>query len=130
LDYVDFGRYLSQQRELRGVSLQEVSFLTRISSPMLVALENGQLERLPGRAFVVGFIRAYAHAVGLEVEDVVLRFQEIERASPTPVDAPERATTWLLEGGLASKALVPLVLAMAALAAFFLGSARLNVFHR
>ncbi|MET0401105.1 MAG: helix-turn-helix domain-containing protein, partial [Cystobacter sp.] len=42
MDYVEFGKYLSQQRELRGLSRDEVSRVTKISPSLLAALEEGQ----------------------------------------------------------------------------------------
>ena len=92
MDHVEFGRYLSQQRELRGVSLEEVSRATKISVRLLLALESGQAERLPAQVFVVNHIRAYAQVIGLSPEEAVLRFEEIARL---PADAatspPERS---------------------------------------
>jgi cytoskeletal protein RodZ len=109
VDYADFGRYLSQQRELRGVSREDVAKLTRIPLNLLVALEMGQVERLPGRIFVLNYIRAYARAIGLEAEEAVLRFEEIERGAGAPVpEAPAAASRGrktrarlLLAGGVA-----------------------------
>lgn len=92
MDYVEFGRYLSQQRELRGMSREEVSRATKISVRLLSALEEGQLERLPARVFVINHLRAYAQAIGLSAEDAVLRFEEIDQAPDTPpLPAPGRS---------------------------------------
>jgi cytoskeletal protein RodZ len=53
-------------------------------------LEQGQVERLPGRVFVVNYIRAYAQTVGMEPDDAVLRFEEVDgiksvESEPEPV---------------------------------------------
>jgi cytoskeletal protein RodZ len=80
VDYVDFGRYLTQQRELRGVSRADVATATKIPDNLLAALEGGQVERLPERIFVVNYIRAYAQVIGLETQEAVLRFEEIDRS--------------------------------------------------
>src|SRR5712692_11606627 len=79
VDYADFGRYLAQQRELRGVSRMEVSTATKIPLNLLAALENGERERLPERVFIMNYIRAYAQVIGLAEEEAVLRFEEIDR---------------------------------------------------
>lgn len=87
MDYLDFGRYLVQQRELRGLTREEVAAATKIPLGLLVALETGQVERLPGRVFVLNYIRAYAKAIGLEQEEAVLRFEEMDKtqnAQPPP----------------------------------------------
>ncbi len=87
MDHVDFGRYLSQQRELRGMSREEISQATKIPPSLIVALEEGQVERLPARVFVVNYIRAYAHVIGLAPDDAVLRYEEVDRATPAPSPA-------------------------------------------
>ncbi len=90
VDYSDFGRYLSQQRELRGMSREQVAEATKIPVALIAALETGQLERLPGRVFVLNYIKAYARVIGLEADDVMLRYEEVERV---PDDAvAERPT--------------------------------------
>jgi cytoskeletal protein RodZ len=87
VDYVEFGKYLSQQRELRGLSRDEVSRVTKISPSLITALEEGQVERLPSRVFVLNYIRAYATVIGLSPEDAVLRFEEVDKAKPEPTPA-------------------------------------------
>jgi len=91
VDYADFGRYLSQQRELRGVSREDVARLTRIPMNLLVALEMGEVARLPGRIFTLNYIRAYARAIGVEPEEAVLRFEEVERGANAGAPAPDEA---------------------------------------
>lgn len=83
MDYADFGKYLVQQRELRGLSREDVSRATKIPPSLLMALETGQAERLPSRVFVVNFLKAYASVVGLEQDEVLLRYEEIA-GSPQP----------------------------------------------
>ena len=87
MDYADFGRYLAQQRELRGVSRSDVANVTKIPLNLLVALEGGDVERLPERIFVVNYIRAYAQVIGMESQEAVLRFEEIDRTVRTERDA-------------------------------------------
>jgi cytoskeletal protein RodZ len=87
VDYVVFGKYLSQQRELRGLSRDEVSRVTKISPSLITALEEGQVERLPSRVFVLNYIRAYATVIGLAPEDAVLRYEEVDKATPEPSPA-------------------------------------------
>ncbi|MHB8876090.1 MAG: helix-turn-helix domain-containing protein [Myxococcaceae bacterium] len=87
MDLVEFGRYLAQQRELRGLSREDVSRVTKIPLTLVGALETGQAERLPARVFVVNYIRAYATVIGLSPEEALLRFEEIdrtERGEPPP----------------------------------------------
>ncbi len=77
-----FGHYLSRQRELRGISLSQIAEQTRIGVANLRALEQDQRERLPARVFLVGHIRAYALAIGLNPDEAVLRYDEAQQCLP------------------------------------------------
>ncbi len=59
----------------------EVSTATKIPINLLVALENGERERLPEKVFIVNFIRAYAQVIGLAEEEAVLRFEEVDETT-------------------------------------------------
>ncbi|WP_224362016.1 helix-turn-helix domain-containing protein [Hyalangium versicolor] len=87
MDHVDFGKYLSQQRELRGMSREDISRATKIPPSLVTALEEGQFERLPARIFVLNYIRAYAHVIGMAPEEAVLRYEEVDKATPAPTPA-------------------------------------------
>jgi len=71
-----FGEYLRKERELREISLEEISQKTRIQKRFLQALEQDRLNLLPGLVFTKGFIRAYAEYLGLDVNQTLLRFEE------------------------------------------------------
>jgi cytoskeletal protein RodZ len=104
VDYVEFGKYLSQQRELRGLSRDEVSRVTKISPSLITALEEGQVERLPGRVFVVNYVRAYAQVIGLEPDEAVLRYEEVDKATPEPspvvLERERRRRAWFILAGV------------------------------
>ena len=82
-----FGRWLQQERELREVAPEEIAGSTRLSTAVIAALESGDEARMPPRAYVVGYLRAYAGAVGLDADEVVLRWQE---AAGEPPEVQER----------------------------------------
>jgi cytoskeleton protein RodZ len=69
-----FGQHLRRERELRGVSRDEVCAATRIGPRFLDALENEQWELLPGGIFNRGFIRAIARFLGLDEDDLVAEY--------------------------------------------------------
>jgi len=79
-DYAGFGRYLKQQRELRGLSIEAVAQSTKIPPTLIGALEEGHAERLPERVFMLNYIRSYAAAVGLSADEAVARYDEIPGA--------------------------------------------------
>jgi cytoskeletal protein RodZ len=117
VDHLEFGRYLSQQRELRGMSREDVAARTKIPSSLLVALENGEAERLPERVFVANYVRAYAQVIGLAPEEAVLRYEEIYTGSntvlsPIELERRRRHQAWRMLGFL-------LLLVAAALGVFW-----------
>jgi cytoskeletal protein RodZ len=83
-----FGRWLVRERELRGLTRDEVTRTTKLAPGVIEALESGEAARIPPHVYVVGYLRAYAAAVGLDADEVVLRFQE---AAAAPAGAPESA---------------------------------------
>jgi cytoskeleton protein RodZ len=90
-----FGEHLKREREMRGVSLEEISLATRIAPRFLTALENEQWEKLPGGVFNRGFIRSVAHYLGLDEDSMVAEYalHTKGRAEPgvvaDPPDEPE-----------------------------------------
>jgi cytoskeletal protein RodZ len=70
----DYGHYLQLNRRSRGKSLEEIAAVTKIPVNRLKQLEAQDLDNLPAPVFVKGFVRAYAVAVGADVEDALQRF--------------------------------------------------------
>lgn len=68
------GSWLRHEREVRGVSLEEVADATRIPVQSLAHIEDGRFDELPGEVFVKGFLKSYARAVGIRADDVLARY--------------------------------------------------------
>jgi hypothetical protein len=66
------GRYLAQQRKLRGIDLDEIAARTRIPRRSLERLEAGAFDHSPD-GFSRGFVRTVAEAIGLDPDDAVAR---------------------------------------------------------
>jgi cytoskeleton protein RodZ len=60
-----FGTFLRQARETRGLSLGWVSQVTKVPQSSLQMIEAGDLSLLPPPVFVRGFVRSYARAIGI-----------------------------------------------------------------
>ena len=71
---MDMGETLRLAREERGLSVEGLSQRTKISPPLLRAIEANEIGRLPGGIFLKGFLKAYAREVGLNPEDTVARY--------------------------------------------------------
>src|SRR5580693_5230542 len=69
-----FGEHLKREREMRGVSLDEICAATRIGNRFLEALENEEWDHLPGGVFNRGFVRAVARFLGLDEESFVAEY--------------------------------------------------------
>jgi cytoskeletal protein RodZ len=69
-----FGEYLKREREFRDIPLEEIAAYTRIKLRALQAIEQDDFAALPPLAFVRAFIRCHADYIGLNVNDVMLRF--------------------------------------------------------
>jgi cytoskeletal protein RodZ len=93
-----FGEKLRQQRELRGISLRDISEATKISVRFLQALETDRIDILPGGIFRRSFVREYARFVGLDPERMVSEFlhahgDAAERTAATPPTSATPAAT-------------------------------------
>jgi cytoskeleton protein RodZ len=71
------GEYLRAEREVRGISLEQISADTRISMAMLRAIEHGNVEQLPAPVLIKGFLKAYAKKICLDPEEVVVKYQNL-----------------------------------------------------
>jgi len=87
-----FGELLKRERELREVTLNEVTVATRIPPRFLEAFEREEWEKLPGGVFNRGFVRAIARYLGLDEENLLseydLAYGEQHGATPIPVENP------------------------------------------
>lgn len=110
-----FGEHLKRERELREVSLDELSKATRISNRFLQALENEEWEKLPGGVFGHGFVRSIARYLGLSEEALLgeydsARAEKSLTAPPKPVEPIPSPPKWI---PAAAAALIGLLLLVA-----------------
>ena len=82
-----FGERLKRERELREVTLEEVSKATRISSRFLQALEDEDWEKLPGGVFGRGFVRTIARYLGLSEEGFLAEYDLARGENAVPAQS-------------------------------------------
>lgn len=82
------GETLRSERELRGISLEEVAQTTRIPLRTLKQMEAERWQDLPGDVFARGFLRSYAQALGLDARPLLARYNAISDASEAEVAMP------------------------------------------
>jgi cytoskeleton protein RodZ len=78
-----FGEDLRAERLSRGIALEDITEITKISLRHLIALEQDRFRVLPGGILAKGIVRGYVNAVGLDVNDWTERFV----LANTPTDA-------------------------------------------
>ena len=72
----DVGTLLCATRMRMGKDLQRVAEILHIRYNYLVAMEDGRYEDLPGQAYAIGFVRAYADHLGLNGDEIVRRYKD------------------------------------------------------
>jgi cytoskeletal protein RodZ len=126
-----FGEHLKREREMRGVSLNEISAATRISTRFLEAIENDRWNELPGGAFNRGFIRSIARFLGLDEDSLVAEY-----ALDTSGNANVREAAPFVKPGrnwrpvVVAAAILLALLAAGLLVHHFFGSRMMAMFHR
>jgi cytoskeletal protein RodZ len=96
-DKESLGKYLKREREIRNISLREVANHTRVREYLLKAIEEDQFHLLPSGTYVKGFLSTYAKYIGLDPNDVILRYESVLKGEPfsrppaacEPADRPE-----------------------------------------
>jgi cytoskeleton protein RodZ len=79
-----FGDRLRREREMRGITLDEITESTKISRRHLEALESEHFDQLPGGVFNKGFVRAYARFLGLDEDQAVADYSAASNEQPEP----------------------------------------------
>lgn len=73
----DPGQTLRNAREQLGLDIGEVSARLKLSRQVILHLESGRYDRLPGDAFTRGYIRSYARLLGLDANRLALQFDRL-----------------------------------------------------
>src|SRR5262245_43812080 len=72
-----FGARMRRRREEQQIALGTIAERTKIKQSLLDALERDDISHWPTGIFRRAFIRAYAHAIGLDPDVVVKEFFEV-----------------------------------------------------
>lgn len=100
------GEKLRAAREAAGLSIADIAQQTRVNVRHLEAIEAGDNAALPAAPYSVGFVKAYARAVGADSVALAAEFRrgwdrsnfptaEVVRYEPTdPARLPSRGFAW------------------------------------
>ena len=69
------GVKLEMERELKGLSVADVSKDTKISSKYIIAMENETFDEIPGEAYVRAFLRSYSKYLGIDPEEIIQKYE-------------------------------------------------------
>jgi cytoskeletal protein RodZ len=94
------GAHLRRERELRKITLEEVSEQTHIKIEYLRAIESDHFEKTPGLTFAKGYLKTYAAYIGLSPDEVLLQFEGMLKKlsgpdTPSPLRSSHRLF-WLI----------------------------------
>jgi cytoskeleton protein RodZ len=79
------GAELRDARRAAGWDIAQLANSLRIRQSYLEAIESGRISDLPGTTYALGFVRAYASALGVPAEDAAKRFRaEAEQVHGRP----------------------------------------------
>ncbi|MDL1891709.1 DUF4115 domain-containing protein [Sphingobacteriales bacterium CHB3] len=89
-----FFSELKASRELKGISLDEISEHTLISVKMLEALEGGDVDVVP-QAYIRAFIREYAGVVGIDPAETMKKYDEwlLQRETARKHHPPDQSSS-------------------------------------
>lgn len=107
-----FGSYLKGFRQHQDLAIESVAQKTRIAVHCLKAIEENDHDRLPPRAYVRGFVRTYADAVGANADVALdLYLSDLERqASAKQQRLKRRAKLWALRRTLLAVGVITSIL--------------------
>ncbi len=71
---VTLGEFLRNERELRGITIEQVASATKVGVRTLHALEADHYSELPARPYIRGFLTAYCRFIGLDPKEIRSRF--------------------------------------------------------
>src|SRR5271165_202441 len=96
-----FGEDLRMERMSRGIALEDITAVTKISAHHLLALEQDRFRQLPGGILNKGIVRGYATAVGLDQQAWTDRFMRAYEASGQELDGDGNWTAFASNVGRA-----------------------------
>jgi cytoskeletal protein RodZ len=73
---MEIGARLKEAREEKNISLDSLQETTKIQKRYLIAIEEGNLQILPGKFYARAFIKEYANAVGLDPNELLEEYKE------------------------------------------------------
>ena len=100
-----FGKILKTVREEKQIDIEQIASETSISKEYLLALEEENLDLIPGSTYTAGFLRNYSEYLGCDTKYLLsLYHAKMLQDTPTPPEllqigkGPARSIIWSLVG--------------------------------
>jgi cytoskeletal protein RodZ len=85
----DIGNFLRERREASGISLIEVEKDLKIRKKYLQALEEGNIDAIPGKTYLIGYLRNYSKYLGIDDENIIQIIQTYKNLEKQKTDLKE-----------------------------------------
>ena len=66
----DIGNFLRERRETKGISLIEAEKDLKIRKKYLQALEEGNIDLIPGKTYIIGYLKNYSKYLDIDEENI------------------------------------------------------------
>lgn len=88
------GELLKAERIKKNLTVAEVANTLKLSSKIITSIEAGDLDELPAKTFIRGFVKSYANFLKLDSDLILRQFQEeMGSTQPLPKNPPPMPTT-------------------------------------
>lgn len=77
--YQHIGAYLRDIREHYGLSVDDAARRLHIRHKYITAIEQGDVSGMPGKVYTLGYIQSYAEFLGLNADEVIAQYHELQQ---------------------------------------------------
>jgi len=90
------GPIFKEARAESGKSIDDAVKETKIAKKYLLAIENENFDIFPGETYLIGFIRNYSQFLGLDPDEMVLKYRDYKiQEQPAPIEQLTAKTSTL-----------------------------------
>jgi cytoskeletal protein RodZ len=86
------GEVLKETRELKNLTLDQVSHATRIQKKYLLAIEKNDFKQIPTQEYAKGYVKNYSDFLGLNARNILAFLRRQTREVPKSVLLPQKAS--------------------------------------
>ena len=119
---MNLGEYIKNKRKQNKVSLITIAETLNISLGYLIAIENNEFYKIPGKAYIVAFLRSYANFLNLNSDEIIKEYKKQILISKTPnsIELPKPVEVFNLAQFQLSKKLSFVVVALVSIPLYFI----------